>query len=207
MSRPTDLLLRHVAEALQRHRVDLAPDAGPNGPPRASVALVVRPHGADLELLLIQRALAPGDPWSGHMAFPGGREAPFDLSLLHTAQRETLEEVGIDLARQGHLLGRLSDVRPQSGAPRIQVSAFAFAVEPGTTAELNHEVALAVWVPLRNLAAPGAATEYIHALASGEELRFPAIGYQEHVVWGLTYRIMSQFLEIALGGAGPGRVP
>ena len=62
-----------------------------------------------------------------------------------------------------------------------------------------------VWVPLRHLGAPGAATEYLHALASGEALRFPAIGYREHVIWGLTYRILSQFLEIARTPAQRGR--
>lgn len=173
------------------------------GTVRASVALVVRPEAADLAILLIRRAAVAGDPWSGHMALPGGKRSPGDSSLRDTAMREALEEVGIDLQQHGIYLGRLDDVRPGSGAPRVVVSPFVFAVPEGTMTTINHEVDLTVWVPLRHLAGPGAATHYLHALGSGETLRFPAIGYLEHVVWGLTYRIVSQFLEIArAAGAG-----
>lgn len=180
------------------------PEPSPAPPPAlASVALVVRPEGSGLEMLLIRRATAPGDPWSGHMALPGGRRSPGDASGLETAVRETREEVGIDLAEAGTSLGRLDDVQPRSGAPRIVVSPYVFEVSAGTGTAPNHEVDLALWVPLRHLTAPGAATQYLYSLASGEVLRFPAIGIREHVIWGLTYRIVSQFLEIArAAGAG-----
>jgi 8-oxo-dGTP pyrophosphatase MutT (NUDIX family) len=152
---------------------------------------------------MIRRAVAADDPWSGHMALPGGRRSPDDRDGMETAMREAWEEVGLDLRDGGSRLGRLDDVQPGSGAPRIVVSPYVFAVPAGAATEPNHEVALAIWVPLRRLAEPGAATHYLHALASGESLRFPAIGYQEHVIWGLTYRILSQFLEIArAAGAG-----
>lgn len=174
-----------------------AEGAGSPPPALASVALVVRPEGPDLEVLLIRRAVARGDPWSGHMALPGGRRSAGDANALETAVRETREEVGIDLGEHGLRLGRLDDVQPGPGAPRIVVSPFVFAVPGGTTTRTNYEVDLAVWIPLRHLAEPGAATHYLHALASGESLRFPAFGYREHVIWGLTYRIVSQFLDIA----------
>jgi 8-oxo-dGTP pyrophosphatase MutT (NUDIX family) len=163
---------------------------------RASVALVVRPEPSDLELLVIKRATRSGDPWSGHMAFPGGRRSDEDRSPRETAERETWEEVGIALSRQGRLLGGLDEVWPRAGAPAIIVSPFVFSVPAGSVARPNAEVAAAFWIPLRTLAAPGAATEYLHALASGEELRFPAIAYESHVIWGLTHRIMTGFLEV-----------
>ena len=164
---------------------------------RASVALVVRPAGGDLELLLIERAAYEGDPWSGHMALPGGRRASTDVDSLQTAVREALEEVGLDIGTEGRLLGRLDDVKPRSGAPQIVVSPFVFGVEAGTTVRPNAEVAVAIWVPLSRLADPGATTEHLHALGDGAVLRFPAIGYQKHVIWGITLRILEQFLEIA----------
>jgi 8-oxo-dGTP pyrophosphatase MutT (NUDIX family) len=131
------------------------------------------------------------------MALPGGRSGPADADARSTAERETWEEVGIDLRRSGTLLGRLDDVEPRSGAPRIVVSAFVFAVPAGTEPEWNHEVDLAVWVPVDQLTAPGAATEYLHLHPDGTELRFPAIGIQGHLIWGITYRILTQFLELA----------
>jgi ADP-ribose pyrophosphatase YjhB (NUDIX family) len=167
------------------------------------VALIVRPAFPGLELLLIRRAERQGDPWSGHMALPGGREEPGDPGAVFTAMRESREEVGIEL-HDHLLLGRLDDVRPISGAPRIAVSAWVFGVEEGTTAHPNHEVALAIWAPVDELLHPGATREYLHALGNGEMLRLPAFGYRDHVIWGLTHRILTQFLEFARSSAGRG---
>ena len=165
---------------------------------RASVALVVRPGEVDVELLLIKRATVSGDPWSGHMAFPGGRRDPADRSGLDTAVRETMEEVGIDLSAEDALLGRLDDVQPRSsGALSVVVSPYVFLAPTGARVRLNQEVALAVWVPRFELADPASATEHFHALESGDTLTFPAIAYQDHVIWGITHRIIAQFLEVA----------
>jgi len=196
--RSADIRLRGLSRALERHtpRFTEPELRGEGGPARASVALVVRPRGDELELLLIRRAMREGDPWSGHMALPGGHSGPADADARATSERETWEEVGIDLRRSGMLLGRLDDVEPRSGAPRIVVSAFVFGVPAGTEAVWNHEVDLAVWVPVDQLAAPGAVTEYLHPHPDGTELRFPAISIQEHVIWGITYRIVTQFLGL-----------
>lgn len=201
-----DARLDALAAALGRLQPRLAPLSPPSevagadaSRARASVALVVRPDPAALELLVIERAARDGDPWSGHMAFPGGRRAAEDASARVTAERETWEEVGIDLSSAGRLLGSLDEVWPRAGAPAIVVSPFVFAVPAGTVVRPNHEVAAAFWIPLRLLAEPGAATEYLHALASGEELRFPAIAYESRVIWGLTHRIMTGFLDIVRG--------
>jgi 8-oxo-dGTP pyrophosphatase MutT (NUDIX family) len=169
----------------------------------ASVALVVRPGRQATELLLIKRASFPGDPWSGHIAFPGGRRAPDDRSPRDTAIRETREEVGLEL-EPARFLGRLDDVAPRPGAPNVSISPFVFSV--GTSAELrlNHEVALALWVPIDHLADPASATDYLHELAGGTALRFPAIRLDEHVIWGLTYRIIAQFLDLARTGPEQG---
>jgi 8-oxo-dGTP pyrophosphatase MutT (NUDIX family) len=164
----------------------------------------VRPQSHDLELLLIRRAVSPGDPWSGHMALPGGRRAPSDANGRATAQRETIEEVGIDLAASGEYLGRLDDVQPRNGAPMIVVSPYVFSVDPPTPVRPNHEVEFAVWVALGDLTAPHAAAEHLHALASGESLHFPAIAHGGHLIWGLTYRIVTQFLGIVARGEPEG---
>ena len=163
---------------------------------RASVALLVRPGESDLNVLLIERPENPADPWSGHMALPGGRGAP-DEPALTTAIRETHEEVGVDLLADGMLVGRLDDVRPSPGGPQIAVSPFVFAV-PGeiTIAPDPREVASAVWIPLAHLADPASAAEHLHILPGGGRLRFPALAYHHHVIWGLTYRMLIQFLGI-----------
>jgi 8-oxo-dGTP pyrophosphatase MutT (NUDIX family) len=171
---------------------DLAIGADPG---RASVALVLRPSGDTLELLLIKRATRADDPWSGHIALPGGRSGPADADAKATAERETWEEVGIDLPARGTLLGRLDDVQPSSGGPRILVSAFVYSVPPETEAVWNHEVDVAIWVSLEHLAAPTSVTEYLHPVGS-DRLRFPALRYDDHLIWGITFRIVKQLLGL-----------
>src|SRR4051794_37638584 len=83
-----------------------------NGRRQATVALLLREcDRRGLELLVIRRAENEYDPWSGHMALPGGGYEPGDSSVYGTARRETLEEIGIDLD-EGQFLGRLDDVGP-----------------------------------------------------------------------------------------------
>lgn len=171
------------------------------GSPRAAVALVVRPAPDDLELLLIQRAIRPGDPWSGHMALPGGRSEPGDANAIATATRETHEEVGIDLRTRGTLLGGLDDTHPRLSPVRIVVSPFVFSVPRRTRATHSHEVEATVWIPLRKLLLPAATLEYLLEHEARGPLRFPALTFGGYVIWGLTHRILSQFLPLAAPGA------
>jgi 8-oxo-dGTP pyrophosphatase MutT (NUDIX family) len=165
--------------------------------PRAAVALVLRPGPEGPELLLIRRAIREGDPWSGHMALPGGREQAGDATPAHTAARETHEEVGIDLDAAGRLLGPVEPVWPMSGrAPRILVRPFVFWVGAPVEATPNEEVDEAVWVPVEELRAPGSVTEHLLEIEGIGEMRFPAFGPRGYVIWGLTHRILTTFLEL-----------
>jgi 8-oxo-dGTP pyrophosphatase MutT (NUDIX family) len=162
----------------------------------AAVAIVVRPR-EQLEILLIKRAERDDDPWSGHMALPGGRRAATDVDLITTAMRETEEETRVPLHRVGHLLGRLDELAPASRVlPPIVVTPFALAVPADTDARADgREAAAAIWVPLAALRDEGAVSELLIEL-SGESRRFPSLRYGEHVIWGITHRILTQFLEL-----------
>ena len=76
---------------------------------RAAVAVALHDASDGPEALFIERAERFGDPWSGQMAFPGGRVDPGDSGPRAAAERETLEEVGVDLSG-AELLGRLGDI-------------------------------------------------------------------------------------------------
>jgi 8-oxo-dGTP pyrophosphatase MutT (NUDIX family) len=191
-----DPRLERLATAIDRHPLRRVGDTP--GLTRAAVALVVRPRPRDLEILLIKRAPRAGDPWSGHMALPGGRQDREDADPLVTAARETLEEVGIDLRSIGRHLGRLDEVQPLgAGVPPIAIAPFTFAVPAGTGFVPNVEVAEAMWIPVGELAAPDARAEYIHHFVDGRSLQFPAIACRGETIWGLTYRILSQFMALA----------
>ncbi len=163
----------------------------------AAVALLLRP-GDDIELLLIKRAEFQGDPWSGHIALPGGRRAPHDPDLLSTAQRETHEETGVPLERVGSLLGTLDELAPSNPQlPPIIIAPHVLAVPPETVATPDgREVESVLWVPLEALRDRRASSEILIELGDGTRA-FPSFRYGEHVIWGLTHRILRQFLDIA----------
>ena len=164
---------------------------------QAAVALVVRGR-EQLEVLLIKRARREGDPWSGHMALPGGRYDPEDASLLHTAMRETVEETGLDLNDLGLHLGRLEVVRPESRLlPRMSITPHVFGVPADTPATAaSAEVDAVHWVSLDVLRAPATRGTVEIALPGGAR-SFPCLRVVDDVVWGLTYRILEDFLARA----------
>jgi 8-oxo-dGTP pyrophosphatase MutT (NUDIX family) len=165
----------------------------------AAVALVLREVAGVPEVLFIERARREGDPWSGHMAFPGGRIDPEDAHARAAAARETLEEVGVDLGG-AEMLGRLDDLRGrQAAAPEqgLVISAFVYhIVDPGPLRP-NWEVEQAFWFPMPALRSAERHVEYVPE--HGTESRFPGILVGEperHVVWGLTYRFLEVFFEV-----------
>ena len=159
---------------------------------RAAVAIVLRQSQRGAETLLIRRAESPRDPWSGHMAFPGGRHDPTDTSLQHTALRETREEVGLNLDSSGTLLGRLDEIMAMSKARQtgLAVSPFVFAYDGPDTLRLNAtEVVEALWAPLGPMFDGSIATEYAWEYR-GNRLRMPAYDVRGRIVWGLTHRML-----------------
>lgn len=166
------------------------------GPLQASVALVLRARDP-LELLLIKRATSERDPWSGHMALPGGRRDDADADLQGTARRETLEETGVDLERLGRPLGRLDDVAPSSPRlPRLTISPFVFGVGHDVEAHVaSREVQQVFWAPLSALRDPTNRGKVEIPLPGGSR-SFPSFYVFDHHVWGLTYRILHQFLGL-----------
>ncbi|MEP6833780.1 MAG: CoA pyrophosphatase [Gemmatimonas sp.] len=171
-----------------------------SGAKQAAVAALIRIADERVELLFIKRALLERDPWSGHVAFPGGRRDAADESLAVTAIRETREELSMDIARHGKIVGRLDDLAPRSPAlPPIIVRPFVAVVPASLTFELSaREVADAFWVPISLLRSPEAQTDY-QLSRDGVEARFPAYAIGSHVVWGLTERIVSQLLPLFEG--------
>jgi len=173
-------------------------ECGPDEHPlRAAVALVLRPGDAgELELLMIKRADYEGDPWSGHVALPGGRQEPDDLSLERTAVRETWEETAIDIEREGAIVGVLDEVSPRTPTVRrVIVRPYVAAVVPGVTVVESPEVAAAFWVPLSALRET-AAWITAEVVAHGRSLSVPAFAHGDYIVWGLTERILRGFLDI-----------
>jgi len=183
--------------------------APPYDGPSAAVAAVFRDGEHGVEVLFIERAAKEGDPWSGQIAFPGGRHEPDDRDSQHTAARETGEEIGFDLSVTA-ALGRLPD---QEGGPRgtrqkLRVTPHLSWLDgPRPTLELNYEVADALWVPVAHIADPERHVQYAYP-PLGSQL-WPGVQLDAtRVLWGLTLRMTEDLFARAghpLGLRSPGR--
>jgi len=167
-----------------------APEA--KGPARrAAVAAILREAVLGPEVLLIRRAEHPRDPWSGHMAFPGGREDPNDLDLFETAVRETREELALDLRANARLIGRLDEIPAIARGRRTGLFIHPYVFELTTDAPFtpNGEVAEALWAPLLPFMRGELLTTIPYEL-EGRRLDLPAHDYQGRIVWGLTFKML-----------------
>jgi 8-oxo-dGTP pyrophosphatase MutT (NUDIX family) len=162
----------------------------------AAVAVCLRPGPRSVEALFIRRSEHPDDPWSGDVAFPGGRRDGGDASLWETAMRETMEETGVDLRAEGKLLGRLDDVHPRVVVlPNLNIAPFVAEVPAGALASARSEIVAVSWVPLADLADPALADRRVMTSARGVR-EFPSIRWEDLEIWGLTHRILTQLLDL-----------
>ncbi len=174
--------------------------------PRAAVALILQLREGQLGVLMIRRTEREGDPWSGQMAFPGGRMEPDDANGLETARRETEEEIGLHLGAQERCLGRLSELsarrRPISG--RLVVSPYVFHLKRAVNFHPDPaEVAEVVWVPLEFLLERDNREEMLWE-RGGVKLRLPCYFYEGRRIWGLSLQMLDELLDL-LSGDSDGR--
>ena len=179
-----------ITTALPKYNPTLTPKTNKT---QAAVAAILHPTKNNLNLLFIERAAHPKDPWSGHIGFPGGTIEPDDADLQHTAERETIEELGLDLADADHL-GRLDDV---TGATLpVQVACFVYAIRHPVELTPNDEVREVFWTSFTHLADPS----HQQTLNLEGWPNMPAIdllGLNRPLLWGLTYRLVTQLVGFA----------
>ena len=174
-------------------------DPGPDTR-QAAVAIVLRQMTAGTDILFIKRAEKPGDPWSGHMAFPGGHREPHDDGLAGAAARETLEETGIDLSAHAHYLGAVDEQRasPRGRELDMLIAPHVYLLHSEPQVRLNYEVDEIVWTDLAELMRNGLHTTEVKPI-QGTPTTFN--GYRlarGHFVWGLTYRMLKSFFDVLL---------
>jgi len=158
----------------------------------AAVSIIIRDKKSP-STLMIKRVERQGDPWSGQVAFPGGKKQPDDRTVKDTAVRETLEEVGIDLKSSAEFLGYGGPSITHTGS--MNVVPLVFLLNREVQVKPNGEVASYRWIELQKLLAPGSRATYQMKYGGGT-LSMPAFTVGDYVVWGLTHRIISSmFLQ------------
>ena len=168
----------------------------------ASVAMIFVADTSDMEVCFIRRAIRIGDPWSGQVAFPGGRASISDSCPEEVAERETREEVGLVL-KSTDRIGKLPirDVQRRDLKDSLTLTPVLYQI-PLERRDLAHakdrdEVSRVFWVPVRHLFDKDAVTS-INYTIGGRNNTYPGILYGEEVIWGLTLRILESF-SVLLG--------
>ena len=164
---------------------------------RSAVALILREGVQGVEALMIKRADREGDPWSGHMAFPGGRAEGGDHNILHTARRETWEEIGLDTDVHTRYLGRLSDISAGShrGYKAMVITPYVLTMDNTPKLSINHEVAEVIWVPLVFLADKGN-REKMQWQRKKQRFDLPCYFYQQRRIWGLSLMMLDELVGL-----------
>ncbi|HEX4948933.1 MAG TPA: CoA pyrophosphatase [Blastocatellia bacterium] len=186
-----------LCQQLQERALPLAPlPVELNRIRQAAVTILLREHQQTAELLIIKRAEHPNDPWSGHLALPGGRADAVDEHLIATAARETREEVGISLNWEDHFIGRLATLLPGNPRlPQIEITPLIAVAPTEPVLLLSEEVADAFWMPVRALQETGLSDVYrFHH--QDAILKYPAYPSPGGPIWGITQRILTEFLGL-----------
>jgi 8-oxo-dGTP pyrophosphatase MutT (NUDIX family) len=162
----------------------------------AAVMVILRKDKNGYSMLFIKRPESEGDTFSGHMAFPGGKVKDRDKNKLDTAIRETTEETGIDLNRNGRILGELDDVSPiNPRANHFIVTPFLAYLTEDLEIKPNEEVASAIWIPLFHFRDERSFEKRVVEKQGMEREEF-IYHYHNHEIWGMTARILHQFLSL-----------
>lgn len=170
---------------------------------RAHVAIIIHCNQFDqLSLITIKRVEHPLDPWSGHIALPGGMaktgEGPLEVVL-----REVEEELSLTLEPEaflGHLdsfetIGRKHHkpvlVRPEIFfVPRF-IDIATLQAQPSEVEQIS------TW-SFQELLDPKRATYYPFKKENAV-FKLPGRRLEDGIMWGLTYRILTQFFEQLVG--------
>jgi len=186
------LTLEQITKRLANYH---PPELNNNLERRAAVAMLLRDNDGDTEILLIKRAEHDKDPWSGDLGFPGGRIEASDPTPRAAAERETWEEIGLQLT-EDHYLGQSDSL---TGAYlSIHVSCFVYRIAMDAEFKLNGEVVELFWIPFKTLLEPQR-NQQLTFFYRGRDRKHPVIKLDEwsnRPLWGITYRLIDSFLGL-----------
>lgn len=131
------------------------------------------------EIILIKRMEREDDPWTGQIALPGGFSKPGELPQ-DTVIREVMEEVNMGFSKES--IHAELESRSPNRAGWVKVHPFVIKAESLTGYSAGPEVSEVRKVKLGS------------RVASRTESGYESFLFQDWTVWGLTYRILLDFI-------------
>ena len=175
-----------------------SPDPGKDLLPSAVLVMLCE-RQKDYGIWFIRRTEYRDDAFSGHVAFPGGKKKESDATLVDTALREAGEELGFDAAKEVEILGEMDFVRPYTpSVRRYAVKPFVAIIGGGVEFAPNYEVSEFFCAPVSHLIDPK--NRDVRKRKRDEEIIDDYVfAYRNHIIWGLTGRILDEFFRRTSG--------
>jgi 8-oxo-dGTP pyrophosphatase MutT (NUDIX family) len=153
--------------------------------------------GLGLQTLLVKRAEREGDPWSGQIGLPGGRVKQSVESPRTALHREVEEEVGIRLEEVGVELGSLSVGHPMRRI-EMRVQPWVYGLRTKPKVSLGSEIADSFWTNLIELPSK---MRMVEIVIRNEPRSVESFVVEGKVVWGFTYRVLTELIPILKGSS------
>ncbi len=159
------------------------------------MALFYPDEGNETRLLLILRKVYEGIH-SNQIGFPGGKVEQGDKDLLHTALRETYEEVGV-APNAVEVIRELSEVYipPSNFLVRPFMGMYP---DPRPFVKDEVEVERIVEVFLKDFLDDSNHIEEILSTSYAKNINVPAYKLNGYTVWGATAMMLSEIKELLL---------
>ena len=172
----------------------------PGGELLASAVLVMLcERDGDYGIWFIRRTEYRDDAFSGHVAFPGGKKKRSDATLVDTALREAGEELGFDAGEEVEILGEMDFVRPYTpSVRRYAVKPFVAVIGSEVEFAPNYEVSEFFCAPVSHLVDPKN-RDVRKRKRDGTVIDDYVFAYRNHIIWGLTGRILDEFFRKTSG--------
>ena len=151
----------------------------------AAVSLILKPAIKDYEVLFVKRVERQSDPWSGQIAFPGGKRDLRDRTLKDTIIREVFEETNIKL-KKTNFLGVLKIIYSEPNT-NFKILPFIALLKKNPIIKLNkNELDSFFWISYKKI-------KRNKGFVGARNKKVPAYIFGENIVWGVTYNILEMF--------------
>jgi|TARA_B110000908_G_scaffold172332_1_gene239122 8-oxo-dGTP pyrophosphatase MutT (NUDIX family) len=187
-------MLKTITNQLKKFPLDPAKPSPQDSGDTAAVLLLLHGSNENPQIVLTQRAMHLNNH-AGEVAFPGGMWDTTDGSLLHTALRETHEEIGVP----AELVEPIAMLPVSSPKRRnLQVTPFVglalgpleFCSEPSEIASI-FDAPVSLFTDINNY-------DYFEIKNEVGALSFPCLPYNGYKIWGFTLNVIVDMLNATL---------